>query len=603
MVPTVAALFYEALKRELPDALAHKVDGAYVPISHSELQAQVERLALVLEAGGLRPGDRVALLSENRPEWAVVDFACAVSGLVSVPIYQTLSSEQTEFILRDSGARWIFCADPALLQKVMDRWEYLPDLEAAVLFGGTPPADPRVRSWARVQGEGAASEARRGDVRIWAEARRPEDLLTLIYTSGTTGDPKGAMLSHGNIVTNAKMVLDIIQPLPGDRALSLLPLSHVFERTIGHYTFFHCGVALYYAESLQTLAQNLLEVQPTVMTVVPRVLEKIYIRIRESAADRGPLALGILAWAIRVGRKVSPFLYRGARPSLALGLAWKVADLLLFHKIRARTGGRIRFMGCGGAPLAPRLIDFFWAAGVPIYEGYGLTETSPVLALNRAGQVKPGFVGPPVLDSWEGKPFVKLAEDGEILARGPNLMLGYWKDEAATREILDPEGYLRTGDVGEMDEAGRIKITDRKKEILVTSGGKNIAPQPIENLLRTDKYIEQAVVIGDNRNFLSALIVPNFLALRRWAAREHLVFKEDADLVRLPEVQAKLLRRVGYANAKLAQFEQVRKIALLDKEMTPEAGLLTPSLKIKRRVVAEVFRDRIEALYEPSLLP
>jgi len=392
-----------------------------------------------------------------------------------------------------------------------------------------------------------------------------------------------------------------LRPERGDRCLSVLPLSHIFERTAGYYTMFYLGIAIYYAESLISLPQNLLEVQPAVIMAVPRIFEKIYAKVRDAVTSGGFLRRMIFRWATGTCHRVVRYLYLDRQPPAVLNLSWRVADRILLAKIRAKTGGRLRFCVTGGAGLNPRIMDFFWAMGVPIYEGYGLTETSPILTLNRMGKVKPGFVGQPILKTWNDRPFLKLAEDGEILCQGPNVMQGYWKNEAATREVFDADGYFCTGDVGAVDPQGRVKITDRKKEIIVTNGGKNIAPQPIENELREDPYIEQAIVVGDHRNHLAALLVPHYPTLRAWCGRKDLIFADDAEMVAHPKVLAKLMKQVNRLNAHLPAFERIRKIAVLEKELTPESGLLTPSLKLKRRVVNEAFKDIIEGLYHTGV--
>jgi long-chain acyl-CoA synthetase len=610
LAQTIAELFYETLKFDLPDAFAAKAGGAYRPIGHRELQERVERLALALHARGLRCGDRLAILAENRPEWAMTDFACALLGVVSVPIYHTLTPDQTAYIIRDSGARWLLVSNRAQLAKVRPSLDQLPDLETLVLLDGSAGAAGETAGecgskalvhWSCLQGEGEALDGQRSEVRTWAGERRPEELLTLIYTSGTTGEPKGAMLSHGNLTANLDATIEIailaLRPRRGDRCLSVLPLSHIFERTGGHYAMFQLGIGIYYAESLISMPQNLLEVRPAVLMAVPRIFEKIYAKVRDAVTSGGFTRRLIFRWATATCHRVVRHLYLDKRPGGLLNLSWRLADRILLSKIRDKTGGRLRFCVTGGAGLNPRIMDFFWAMGVPIYEGYGLTETSPILTLNRLGRVRPGYVGQPVLKTWNGKPFLKLAEDGEILCQGPNVMRGYWKQEAATREVFDEDGYFRTGDVGEMDAQGRVKITDRKKEIIVTNGGKNVAPQPIENELREDIYIEQAVVVGDHRNHLTALIVPDLTALRAWCERKSLTFADDAAMVAHPKVNAKLMTRVNHVNAKLPGYERIRRIALLDQELTPGSGLLTPSLKLKRRAVNDKFKDIIEGLY------
>jgi long-chain acyl-CoA synthetase len=584
----------------LPTALAHRVDGTFQTLSHAEVRDQVERLALALEARGLRRGDRLAILAENCPGWAVTDFACSLAGIVTVPVYPTLNTCQTAFILRHSGARWVACSNLEQLAKVLECREERPGLEGVLLMAGEAPAEAplEVLTWRRAQAEGAALEERRPDLRRRALEARPGDLLTVIYTSGTTGDPKGAMLSHGNIISNVHAALDVLRPAVGERVLSVLPLSHIFERTCGHYIMFHSGVGIYYAESLQTIPRDLVEVRPNILLAVPRIYEKSYARVRERVATGGLLSRLVFHLAARAGRRLAPYRYREQRPPLGLRLAGGLADLLVFRKVRERLGGQVRMAACGGAPVHPHILEFFWAAGIPIYEGYGLTETSPIVALSRHGEMCPGFVGRPVLDQWEGKPFVVLAEDGEILVRGPNVMLGYWENPQATGEVMDAEGYFHTGDIGELDALGRLRITDRKKEILVTSGGKNVAPQPLENALRGDRYIEQAVVLGEGRHFISALLVPNFGELRRWAERHRLTYSSDAELVALPEVQAKMMRRVQHVNAGFSNYEQVKKIVLLEKELTADSGMLTPSLKIRRKAVHQAFAAQIGQLYE-----
>ena len=603
MVQTIAEMFYETLRFDLPDAFASKIGKAYVTISHRSLQAQVERLALALQARGLRPGDRVAFLSENRPEWAIADFTCAILGLVSVPIYHTLNAEQSAFIIQHSGARWVLVSNNALLAKVRATQGSLPELETILVLDAAIPeeAPGAFVGWEQLQAEGEAQEHRRPEVRLWAQERVPEDLLTLIYTSGTTGDPKGAMLSQGNVASNVLDTVEVavaaLRPERGDRCLSVLPLSHVFERTGGHYAMFYLGIAIYYAESLISLPGNLLEVQPAVLMAVPRIFEKIYARVQDVATSGGLLRRMVFRWAVNTCHRAVRHLYLNRQPRGLLRVQLELADRILLSKVREKTGGRLRFCVSGGAALNAKIMEFFWAMGVPIYEGYGLTETSPILTLNRLGKVRPGYVGHPILKQWKDRPFLKLAPDGEILCQGPNIMAGYWRNEEATREVFDGDGYFLTGDVGEFDRQGRVKITDRKKEIIVTNAGKNVAPQPIENALRADEYIEQAVLVGDHKNYIAALIVPHLPALRDWCQRKHLEFVDDAEMVAHPKVYSKIMTRVNRVNARLSNFEKVRKIGLLEREMTAENGLLTPSLKVRRRVVNEVYRDAIAALF------
>ena len=598
---TIAKLFYQACEREKPDAMAAKREGSFHPIPHSEIRRSVENLALAMEARGLRKGDHVAVLSENRPEWAMTDYASAILGVPLVTIYSTLIAAQAAYIIKDSGAKWIFCSTPGQLDKVLDQWKDLPGLELAVLMDGEPPVNIKhpVITWKRLQIEGEARTPERAKVRAWAEERQPGDPLTLIYTSGTTGDPKGAVLTHGNLVSNTLAALAVLPVLGSeDRALSFLPLTHIFERMAGHYALFHRGIDIFYAESVNTVAGDLLLAKPTVLCSVPRIYEKMFARIEGAVEDGSWIKRMIFHWAMGVGKEIAPLLYDDKVPTGWLGLKRAWADKLVFSKIRGGMGGCLRFAVSGGAPLSPQIMEFFWAIGLPILEGYGLTETSPVITVNHLGLVKPGSVGNALYDIWDGKPFVKIEADGEIVCRGPNVMLGYWNNPAATAEAIDSEGYFHTGDIGSFDEKGRLFLTDRKKDLLVTSGGKKVAPQPIENLLKDDKYIAQAVLIGDKRNFISAILVPNFDSLERWAGYKKLAWNTPAELVAQPLVYAKLMSRVEKINETLSNYERIKKIVILDHEMTLESGALTPSLKVKRRVVNQMYGGLIDSLYE-----
>ncbi|WP_306591947.1 long-chain fatty acid--CoA ligase [Geothrix sp. 21YS21S-4] len=602
-IETIAQLFYAATEKNLPDALAARRKGVYEPISHREVVARVERLALAMAARGLKAGDRVALMSENRPEWAIADFACAIQGLPDVTIYATLNAPQAAYILQDSQARWVLCSTREQLDKVLAHWDQLPELEAAVLFDGELPSGTgrTLLTWEDLQREGEAMEARRPEVRQWAADRKASDLLTLIYTSGTTGDPKGAMLTHGNLVSNvlaARATVDVIGD--NERALSFLPLTHIFERMAGHFLWFHVGASIYYAESVNTVAADMLEVRPTVMASVPRIYEKIFAKIYDTVSSGSFVKRLIFHWAMLAGRQAVPYLMKGQQPPTWKGMWYRTAQAVVFEKIRQRTGGRLKIAISGGAPLGGKIMEFFWILGLPILEGYGLTETSPVITVNRFGEVVPGCVGRPLYEEWNGRPFVKIAEDGEILCQGPNIMLGYWNNPKATREAIDDEGYFSTGDIGHFDDEGRLYITDRKKELLVTSGGKKVAPQPIENRLKEDKYISQAVLIGDQRNYITALIVPNFDGLVRWAGYKKIAFKSHADLIRNPQIYAKVGSRVERINEQLSNYERIKKIVLLDQEMTLEGGQLTPSLKVKRRVVNQMYAAQIEGMYAES---
>lgn len=602
-IETIAQLFYTAAEKHLPDALAAKQNGVYEPISHEEVVARVERLALAMASRGLKAGDRVAIMSENRPEWALLDFACAIQGLPDVTIYATLNDSQAAFILRDSQSRWAVCSNRDQLDKVLAHWDTLPQLEAAVLIDGDLPSGTgrALMLWPDLLREGEAMESRRPEVRAWGSQRKASDTLTLIYTSGTTADPKGAMLTHGNLVSNVLAAASVVDLTLDERALSFLPLTHIFERMAGHFLMFHVGAAIYYAESVNTVAADLLVVRPTVMASVPRIYEKIFAKIYDTVSAGSFIKRLIFHWAMLAGRQAVPYLLKGQEPPSWKGMWYRTARAVVFEKIRQRTGGRLKVAISGGAPLSGKIMEFFWIIGLPILEGYGLTETSPVITVNRPGEVVPGCVGRPIYTEWNGKPFVKIGEDGEILCQGPNVMTGYWNNEKATEEAIDPEGYFHTGDIGHLDDHGRLYITDRKKELIVTSGGKKVAPQPIENRLKDDKYISQAVLIGDKQNFISALVVPNFDSLVRWAGYKKIAFKTHADLIQNPLVYAKIGSRVERVNEHLSNYERIKKITLLDQEMTLEGGQLTPSLKVKRRVVNQMYATQIESMYgEPK---
>ncbi len=598
-IETIAQLFYQAAEFNLPDALAARVNGVYEPISHVELVARVERLVLAMAARGLKTGDRVAIMSENRPEWAIADFACAILGLPDVTIYATLNPAQAAFILRDSQARWVYCSTREQLDKVLACWDQLPFLEAAVLLDGEVPEGKgrALIRWSTLQEEGHAMEARRSEVRAMGDQRRASDILTLIYTSGTTADPKGAVLTHGNLVSNVLGALDAVAMGTGHRCLSFLPLTHIFERMAGQFLMFHIGASIYYAESVNTVAADLLVVRPTVMASVPRIYEKVYGRIYDGVASASFIKRMIFHWSMQAGRKVASQLYEGKKPGGWSGFCYGIARKLVFDKILARLGGRLQVAVSGGAPLGGKVMEFFWIVGVPILEGYGLTETSPIITVNRFKEVMPGCVGRPIYKEWNGRPFLKIAMDGEILCQGPNVMVGYWNNDQATKEAIDEEGYFHTGDIGHLDDCGRLYITDRKKELIVTSGGKKVAPQPIENHLKEDKYISQAVLIGDQRNFISVLIVPNFDSLVRWAGYKKIPFTTNAELIQHPLVYAKVGSRVERVNEHLSNYERIKKMVLLDQEMTLEGGQLTPSLKVKRRVVNQMYATQIEGMY------
>ena len=546
---TLAELFTMGEERyPRPDRFLQKTGGVYRPISTAEFGRRVRACAGALAAAGIGHGDRVAILSYNRVEWAIADYACQWLGAADVPIYSTLPPDQCAYILQDSGAKAIFVEDAAQLEKVKGAVPLAVSFDpapGAVSFedflakGGAPPPSPA----------------------------KPDDLATLIYTSGTTGVPKGVMLTHRNLVTNCIASCEVMGCTASDLALSFLPLSHSFERILD-YSMYWRGVSVAYAESVDKVVDNLLEVRPTVLGAVPRFYEKIYAKIQASVAKMTPKQRGVFEWARKVGAVDAELRRRGESGGLVLGLKMWLARRLVFDKLAARVGGRIRFFVSGSAALSREIIEFFWSIGFTLLEGYGLTETSPVLTLNRPTSTRLGTVGQ-AIPGVE----LKIAADGEILARGPNIMQGYYRKPEETAQVLQ-DGWLLTGDIGELDDGGFLKITDRKKDLLKTSGGKYIAPQPIENQLKLSPHILSAVVIADGRKFPSVLLVPAPASTRE-------------------QVQA----AVDGVNKDLAHHEQLKKFALLEKDFTIEAGELTPTMKVRRRVVEKKYAREIDALY------
>lgn len=590
---TLNDLFFDAAARygKRPVAFRIKQNGHWIDTSWPTFYTAVQHAHAALRDLGLAAGDRVAILSENRPEWAIADFACLSARLTDVPVYPTLPARQMQYILRDSGARAIFVSSEAQLAKILEIRGELPTLQHVILFdGGAVPEG--VVAFSEFLAQGADAAARYPEWEPEARLAEPNDLATLIYTSGTTGNPKGVMLSHGNITSNVVAALQVLDISNGDECLSFLPLSHIFERMVGHYVTLHAGVIINYATSNDTVAAELVEVRPSFLASVPRLYEKIYARVVEGAMSAGGPKRAIFEWARATGETYLEYTLNRRRVPLGLRAGMAVADKLVFSKLRARTGGRIRLMVSGGAPLNPEICRFFIAAGLVIYEGYGLTETSPVITVNSAAMLKPGTVGRPIPGVE-----VKIADDGEILTRGPHVMQGYYNNPQATAETIDAEGWFHTGDIGLIDSDGCLRITDRKKDLIVTAGGKNIAPQPIEGLLKTNKFFTNAVMLGDKRKFPIMLLVPNFPVLEGWLTVKGMPKLPPDTLVTVTEVQEKLAREARKSLRDLAQFETPKKFLILPRDFTIEGGELTPKMSVRRRVVEEKYREQIEALY------
>jgi len=590
MINTLAEAFLNTLQQyPKDDFMLYKKEGRYVPVSMQEFGERVKHLALGLRELGFAVGDRLSLIAENGPNWVITDFAVICSRGLTVPLYTTLPSEQIHYIVEDSDAKILVVSTLEQWKKIEPLRSRLPKVRHFILM--TPEAPPGCLTFDEVLAKGRAVAAAKP--RLFEEmtaAVKPDDEATIIYTSGTTGPPKGVLLTHNNFLSNVKVSVEIIGFTSKDTVLSFLPLSHSLERMVT-FVYVYVGATIAYAESVDTVAQNLLEIRPTVMVSVPRVFEKIYARVMDQVLAGSALKRKIFFWALKVGKTYGAKKLAGVPISGGLRFKRNLAHKLVFHKIIEKTGGRIRFFVSGGAPLSKDIAEFFYGIGLIILEGYGLTETSPVLNVNTLENMRFGTVGK-TIPGVE----IKIAPDGEILARGPNIMKGYYKKEAETREALEG-GWFHTGDIGRFDQDGFLAITDRKKDLIVTSGGKNVAPQPIENLLKTNPYVSSAVVLGDRQRFVSALIVPNFEKLEAYARANNIPFGDRRELVSNPQVVSFLTAEVDRATPGLAPYEKIKKIAVLERDFEIEKGEMTPSLKVRRRYVEERYKDVIAALY------
>ncbi len=593
---TLADLTFRCLDRfAKPDILCRCEERGSHSRSTAQLFEETRALSLGLRALGLAAGDRVALISDSRPEWVTSDLAILAAGAVTVPVYPTLSSPQAWFILAESGARIAIVANASQVDKINEAVPAAYELETIVVMDGDAKGGRfRVLTLSEVADRGRAildaDPSAEERYRKTAAEVRPESLATIVYTSGTTGDPKGVMLTHRNIVSNVLATQGWLSLDPSDRILSFLPLSHVFERVV----LFRClydGVSIYFAESMASVARDLLRVKPTIMTGVPRAWEKFYQAIQDGLKALGGPRKTLADWGIGVGFEYARLWLSGRKIPTWLRVRRTVADTLVFAKIRERVGGRIRFLVSGSAPLSAKIGEFFFAINLPILEAYGLTESSPGISGNPMAAPRLGTVGKP-LPGVE----VRIASDGEILVRGPNVMQGYYKRKEATEETLTG-GWLHTGDIGEVSADGYLSITDRKKDLIVTSGGKKIAPQPLENLLKADPLISEAVLIGEQRKFPAALLVPDFARLEARFAAMKLRAASREELVRHPEVLRLYQDVLDRLNGSLAQFERVKRFALLPSEFTMERGELTPTMKVRRQVVEQRWRPLIETIY------
>ena len=588
--PSLNELLLEAIdNKPNPKAQMYRTAEGWKSISSQEMLRRIAGLSKALAELGIKSGDRVGLFAPNCPEWHIADFAITGVGGVSVPIYFNESPDRFVYIMNDSGARIIITAGEAQARKAAEVRERMPKVEHLICVA--PPADLRGEILNYENLIAAAGDADVAEYRRRSALVKSDQLATLIYTSGTTGEPKGVMLTHANLSSNAIESLRHHVVEPGDVVLEFLPLSHVYERTVG-YGSLSKGVTIAYVDNLEAVSQALLEVHPTLAAAVPRMFEKIYAGILEKGHHEQGLKRKIFDWALRVANDSVPWRAYGKTPSAGLKMRWAIADKLVFAKIRAGLGGRLRTFVSGGAPLAPELAEFFFSVGVPVYQGYGLTETSPVVTSNRPDEQKVGTVGRPIPTVQ-----VRIAEDGEILVKGTCVMQGYFGKPEATKEVLRPDGWLATGDIGRIDADGYLIITDRKKELIKTAGGKYVAPAPIENSLKTSPYILNAMVVGDQRKFCSALVVLNGPVVQSEAKRRGHEFAAPSQMLTDPWVRDLLSAEIERLTANLAQYEKPKRFALLEQDFTFASGELTYTLKMKRRVIEERYKDVIAKLY------
>lgn len=593
---TINEMFQKAVRQRAGAALmSFKRDKKWFDITGKDLLERVSNLAVGLHKLGVKPGDRIALLAESSPDWSITDYAILSNSAVNVPIYPTQALDQVEFILKNSGARILFISTNRQLKRIKSVLDNYKNSERPLVYLFEEPKDASVSNIGEIEKQGAQELRNTPELfeRI-SNLSQPSDLATIIYTSGTTGVPKGVMLTHHNLTSNALRSGEVFDLQDGDQAMSFLPLSHVFERTV-LYIYMWYGVKVSFAKGVETVAEDIKEIRPTIVTAVPRLFEKIYATINKKASDATPLQQKIFHRAMKVGREVAGYIDRQERVPLKLSLEYKVLDRLVFSKWKEAVGGRIRFFVSGGAALPSEIAYIFLGAGIQILQGYGLTETSPVVSFNRPDSNRIGTIGKTIPGVK-----VRVAEDGEILVQGDNVMQGYYQLPEESAQVLQEYAdgiWFHTGDIGTMDKEGYIRITDRKKDLMKTSLGKYIAPQPIENMIRSIPMVEQVIVIGNARKYPSALIVPTFDALVSYARSLKIETDNPAELVRHPRVIEYFKKKIDEVTQDLAPHEKVKKIALLDKEFSVEGGELTPTLKVRRKFVEDKHKDTINSLY------
>ena len=585
---TLNDIFFAAVERNLDRIMLYREAGKWLPVSSREFGYGVARTARALHAWGIRPGDRIAILSENRPEWPMADMASLLLGAVTVPLYTTLTAEQTAFVLNDSGCRTIFLSTDQQLHKILSilpqtQIEKIVVMDSLEFNGDLASFAAKCATMNQITLQGP--EDLGSEIEARARSIGPDELATIVYTSGTTGISKGAMLTHGNIASNIQCSLVGFNMRPGLISISFLPLCHITARHVDFAMLYH-GVTLAYCPFLDQLPASLQEVQPSVFVAVPRVYEKIHAQAEQKS--KGQPKRAIFDWALSVGRRHKPEILAGKTPT---SRRWKLANKLVFSKIRAGMGGKAETFISGGAPLGRELAEWYATVGIRIHEGYGLTETSPVIAVNTPFNHRIGTVGK-ILPNLE----VHIAEDGEILVRGPSVFKGYWNRPEETKAAL-VNGWFKTGDIGNIDPDGYLSVTDRKKDLIKTSGGKFIAPQPIENSLKLNPLVGIAAILGDRRKFPAVLVSPNFVLLEEWARENNIPFTTRTELVAHPKVQALYEGIVENINGNLARFEKLKRVLLVADEFTPENGSMTPTMKLRRRVIEDRYRKQIDELY------
>jgi len=571
---------------EKEDALASRQKGVWRKYSIEEYANTASYFSYALLATGFQKGDKIATITNNRPEWNITDMGASQAGVIHVPIYPTISDEEFNYILSHSGVRMLIVSDLGIYKKLKSICEKLPSIENIYTFNETDQA-PGFGELIKLGREKETDFKER--LEKVKESILPDDTLSITYTSGTTGKPKGVMLTHRNFLENIWGCSQCFTLEPHYRVLSFLPLCHVFERMV-NYFYHYAGVSIYYAENMGTIADNLKELKIDLFVTVPRLMERVYDKIISKGKGLKGLKKQLFFWAVNLGLK-----YEVNTTNRWYLFRLKLARRLIFRKWQEALGGNLKFIIAGGASLQVRLARIFWAAGIPVLEGYGLTETSPVVSVNffeRPGNVKFGTVGP-VLPNVEAK----IAEDGEILVRGDNVMKGYYKDPEQTAAVIDEKGWFHTGDIGVFEEGKFLKITDRKKEMFKTSSGRYIAPQLIENKLKESLFIEQAMVVGENEKFVSALISPHFEFLHNWCFLHNIHYRDNEELLKIPEVTERYQREINEINKSLGQTEQIKRFRLVHEEWAPETGELSPTLKLRRHVIYEKHKEILDKIY------